>query len=287
MNPNLPLPDSPPPAPRTLECDPLTWNDIFTTTIDTVPVECIRPIDTDCPSWAIYPPGCYRPDDYLGALHARDTDGLWHVQTTGERHATFADAVRTLRRPPTWSHERDRAIAWARGLLHDPDLMVIDIQTTGLREPFAAQISAMNADGELVLDELLNPQADFEPEASALHGLTRQSTQHAATFSNLLSTLTEIFHGRHLVAYNIAFDRDVLARELARHHHDPAPADAWLSACRWDDAILPISTWAGLWSAQRRAYRYTRLGSRYESAANCRLLFHRLQVLAHSATHHR
>ncbi|MET9459959.1 hypothetical protein ABZY05_33555 [Streptomyces canus] len=81
--------------------DAQTWSDIFITTIDTVLIECIRPSDTDRPIWSIYTPGSYRPEDYLGTLHVRDTDGHWHVQATGERHASFADAIRTLRRPPT------------------------------------------------------------------------------------------------------------------------------------------------------------------------------------------
>ncbi|MFD4318956.1 hypothetical protein [Streptomyces sp. NPDC058548] len=80
--------------------DPRTWSDIFTTTIDAVPIECIRPNDTDRPVWCLYSPRCCRPEGYLGTLHARDTDGLWHVHTTGERHTSFAEAARTLRRLP-------------------------------------------------------------------------------------------------------------------------------------------------------------------------------------------
>ncbi len=101
MNPRYLPPRPPSPSSDMSRSDPQTWSDIFITTIDTVPIECIRPSDTDRPIWGIYTPGSYRPEDYLGTLHARDTDGLWHVQATGERHASFADAVRTLRRPPT------------------------------------------------------------------------------------------------------------------------------------------------------------------------------------------
>ncbi|WP_180356969.1 3'-5' exonuclease [Streptomyces sp. TLI_146] len=247
-------------------------------------VECIRASDTDRPAWGVYPPGRYRPGDYLGTLHARDTDGLWHVQATGERHASLADAVRTLRRPSTWPRERDRAATWARQLLADPALLLIDIQTTGLIQPFAAQISAIDGTGTLVLDELLNPRAAFEPHASSLHGLTARTTEHAATFSDLLPTLTGLFHGQHLLAYNVRYDHDVIKRELVRHHKQPAPVNVWLAACRWEDAILPISAWTGLWSAPHHAYRRTRLGGSYNAAAHCRLLLDRLHQLAWSPT---
>ncbi|MFJ2847001.1 hypothetical protein ACIPD2_35985 [Streptomyces griseofuscus] len=105
MNPQCPLSGSLSPGTGLSSSDALTWSDTFITTIDTIAVECIRPCDTDRRTWSVYSPGSYRPEDYLGTLHARDTDDLWYVQATGERHASFADAVRTLRRPPNWLRE--------------------------------------------------------------------------------------------------------------------------------------------------------------------------------------
>ncbi|GAB2897110.1 hypothetical protein GCM10027074_75580 [Streptomyces deserti] len=283
MKPRYPPPCLPAPSTDLSRSDAQTWSDIFITTIDTVPVECIRPSDTDRPTWCIYTPGSYRPEDYLGTLHARDTDGLWHVQATGERHASFADAVRTLRRPPTWPRERAHATWWARRLLADPALLIIDVQTTGLTNPFVAQIAAVDGSGTLILNELLNPQAAFEPGASALHGLTEESTRNAATFNDLLPVLAELFHGRHLVAYT-TFDHAVIARELHRHLSEPVRVRAWLNSSHWHDAIPPISTWTGLWSTRYQAYRHVKLGSHYEAAANCHLLLRRLQQLANHQT---
>ncbi|UQW99144.1 hypothetical protein [Streptomyces sp. RerS4] len=91
-----PSPDPPSHGIDAPETDPRTWHDICTTTIDAVPVECIRPSDTDRPTWCVYPPGRHGPEDYLGTLHARDIDGFWYVQATGERHISLADALRTL-----------------------------------------------------------------------------------------------------------------------------------------------------------------------------------------------
>ncbi|GAA2417483.1 hypothetical protein GCM10010388_00100 [Streptomyces mauvecolor] len=92
-----------------LSSNPRTWSDIFTTTIDALPVECVRDPNATLPTWGLYTPGRYRLDDYLGTLHIRDTDNLWHVQATGENHVSFSDAVRALRRPPTWHEDRARA----------------------------------------------------------------------------------------------------------------------------------------------------------------------------------
>ena len=64
----------------------------------------------DRPTWGVYTPGSYRTEAYLGTLHASDTDNLWHVRATDERHASFADAVRTLRLLPPGRATRPRHV---------------------------------------------------------------------------------------------------------------------------------------------------------------------------------
>ncbi|MFE0061849.1 hypothetical protein [Streptomyces sp. NPDC059003] len=75
-HPRPPLPHLPSAGTDLSRSHPRTWSDTFVTTIDTVPVACIRPRDTEEPTWAIYAPDRYRAEDYLGTLHAGDTDGL-------------------------------------------------------------------------------------------------------------------------------------------------------------------------------------------------------------------
>ncbi|MEU9376482.1 hypothetical protein AB0D94_22280 [Streptomyces sp. NPDC048255] len=101
-----PSPD-PPAGTHACDTDPRTWSDIFSTTIDAVPIDCVRPNDTDRPVWSLCSPRCCRPEDYLGTLHARNTGALWHVQTTGELHTSFADAVRALCRQPGHSTSKN------------------------------------------------------------------------------------------------------------------------------------------------------------------------------------
>ncbi|MFI0915334.1 hypothetical protein [Streptomyces abikoensis] len=68
---------------------------MFSRSVDGAPVQFIRPIDTDRPSWSVY-----EQHQYLGTLHAQtDVDGCWHVQTLCERYPQLEDAVRALRRP--------------------------------------------------------------------------------------------------------------------------------------------------------------------------------------------
>jgi DNA polymerase III epsilon subunit-like protein len=55
-----------------------------------------------------------------------------------------------------------------------------------------------------------------------VHGITPERVVRAATFGELLPGLTDVLHGRTVVAYKMDFDRDVLHHELVRHHGDAA-----------------------------------------------------------------
>ncbi|MEU4893726.1 hypothetical protein AB0B12_12820 [Streptomyces sp. NPDC044780] len=108
---------------------PATWDDLFVRDVDERPVQFVRPADTDRPTCAAYEAGTY-----LGTVSAEPDGGrpLWRVQTTHEAHRELTDAVRALRRPASWTREREQVAAWARRLLADDSLLAIDVETTGL-----------------------------------------------------------------------------------------------------------------------------------------------------------
>ncbi|AJC62090.1 3'-5' exonuclease [Streptomyces sp. 769] len=254
------------------------WGHCLEYVVDGTPVELVRPCDTERPTWV-----AYENTRCLGTLHALiDTRGTWHVQTANEEHVRLDDAVRALRRPPTWSQDRDRARQWARDCLNDPRLLIIDIQTTGLHNAWAVQIGLTDRHGTALVDELVHPRAEVEPAAVALHGISAGRTTTSPTFSMLLPELTGFMAGRRCLSYNAAFDRGVLERELRRHYkNDRLQAEAWLQKCTWEDAMRPYAAWKGLWSARYRSYRYQPLGGVYKAVANCRRLLSTMQHISH------
>lgn len=250
---------------------------IFVRVIDEVPVRFVRPDDTELPTWVAYTPDEPLP---LGVVHARDTDGLWHVQSICERHHRLDDAVRALRRPQTWTREREQSRRWADQMLRDPDLVVFDVQTTGLGEAWAVQIAVLDRNQHVLLNEQLNPLAAITEEAAALHGITAKDVATAPTFDTLLPKLTQVLHGRRCLAYNLPFDQGVVERELRRHDPSPRFVQKWISASHWEDAIPPYAVWKGYWLANQRAYRYPRLSFAYEAVTNCHTLLAVLEEVA-------
>lgn len=256
------------------------WGDAFGRMVDGLPVCLVRPGDTERPTWAVY-----QHERYLGTVHARpDGDGLWHVQSAVEQCRSLDDAVRVLRRPPSWPRQRLQVARWARAVLADPALLVIDVQTAGLgARAWAVQIAAMDGEGRTLVNELLDPRAPITEAASGLHGFTRSHVAHAPCFADFLPVLSGVVAGRRCVAYNARFDYGVLARELLRHHGDVSSVRSWLGRSRWEDAIRPAAVAKGLWSADGSRYCLQRLGGRYDAADKCRALLRHLHHLAWAA----
>ncbi|WP_327591597.1 3'-5' exonuclease [Streptomyces chartreusis] len=257
--------------------DPTTWDDLFNRAVDDHEIQFVRPADIDGPAW-----GAYDNGRFLGMVHAeRDGDGpSWRIGATAEHHRELDDAVRALRRPPSWPREREQVGHWARRLLADESLVAVDVESTGLKNACAVQIAVVARDGRVLLDELLDPQGVMiEPDAIRVHGITADRLRDAATFSTLLDRLAAVLHGRSVVAYG-TFDREAFARELLRHFGDQEQADAWLASCRWYSAMEAYAVFKGLWSASRGAYRFQKLGGPHDAAADARLVFDRLQQIA-------
>lgn len=257
--------------------DPRRLGNLFSRTIDAAPVRFVRPADTDRPTWV-----AYDSTGYLGTLHAQlDLDGRWHVQSLGERHLDLDDAIRALRRPASWPAAQAQARRWARAMLKDPRLVVLDIQTTGLDDAWAVQIGLTDRSGNVLLDELVNPMADVTAPAAALHGFSSDQLATAPTFGALVPELVRNLTGRRCLAYNADFDRGVLEREIARLPVSTRHSRTVLEACSWHDAMAPYATWRGLWSARRNAFRYQRLGSTYDAVSNCHRLLETVELMAH------
>ncbi|MFJ1562193.1 3'-5' exonuclease [Streptomyces mirabilis] len=260
--------------------DLAAWEALFVRDVDEQPVQFVKLAHTDRPVWVAYQAGAY-----LGTVSA-ETDGsstLWRVQATHEAHRTLKDAVRALRRPASWPHEREEAARWAAGLLAGGSLLIADVESTGLETPYAVQIAAIDRTGNVVFNEYLQPNALIGPAAVAVHGIAPQRVAKAATFGQLLPRLTQTLHGRAVAAYNAGFDRGVFERELRRHLGDPRAAQEWLGRIRWHDAMVPYAAWRGLWSAKRGTYRNQPLGGPHDAVADCRHLLTLLEAMARSA----
>lgn len=76
--------------------------------------------------------------------------------------------------------DRDRAIDEARKLLAEPELVILDTETTGLdSEAQICELAIIDRDGKVLVDTLLRPSVSIPEEASAIHGITDGDVEDA------------------------------------------------------------------------------------------------------------
>lgn len=134
---------------------------------------------------------------------------------------------------------RDRAVAWARAMLADPATVFLDTETTGF--PPAAEVvdlAVVSADGEILLDTLVRPEAPIPASATAIHGISDQHVAHAPTWCEVHGALVDALAGRTVVIYNMDFDRRVLLGCSDRYQLSLPPA-------RWECAMLAYADYRG------------------------------------------
>ena len=114
-------------------------------------------------------------------------------------------------RPPVRAVSVRTAAVEKAAWLYNHNAVVIDTETTGIAAGHeVCEISAVGADGEVLLDTLVQPVWGVTWGASQVHGITAEHLVNAPVYSVVQERLIEICHGRPIVAYNLAFDRRML-----------------------------------------------------------------------------
>lgn len=164
---------------------------------------------------------------------------------------------------------------------------MLNTETTG-RDADAkiVELGVTTGSGRTLLDTLVNPGVPIPEAASAIHGIEDQDVRHALRFADVLPQLTKALRGRRVIIYNRAFDTDVLAYELDRHHrthtplrdgikqsaHEPHPAaTAWMDAQQWDwCAMKAYAVHVGEWNDYHGNWAWQRLNGGHRAVGDCR-----------------
>jgi DNA polymerase-3 subunit epsilon len=160
--------------------------------------------------------------------------------------------------------DRKKSIEWARTLLADQlGWVVLDTETTGLGlTDEVIQVAVVAPGGSVLLDSLVRPakRTEIPASASAIHHITIDQLKTAPTFERVAPKLSEIVHGKRIVAYNAEYDRRLLM-QTALMSGGRAPHE------QWECAMLAYSRFVGEWDFRKNDYRFQRLPAGDHSAA--------------------
>lgn len=177
--------------------------------------------------------------------------------------------------------DQQAATNWARHILANPDVVILDLESTDLHGR-VVEMAVVATGGEVLFETLINPEGEpINSEASAKHGITdvMVAAAHVPRFGDIIEELTELLRGKQIVGWNTAHDHAVLIGEVDRLAaagyvvHTP-----WLETT-WQDAMLQYAAWCGDWDELVGQYRRHKLDGAHRALGDCQAVLHRLHEM--------
>lgn len=162
-----------------------------------------------------------------------------------------------------------QVIWWARGVLGDPQVIVLDTASTGLDyDAEIVEIALLDVQGRTLLDTLVKPRGKIPPRASALHGVLDRHVALAPTWPQVHEQVARLLRdASRVVAYDADFERRML-RQTRELYGLPALRDEPL---RFQCAMQAHAGFCGQWSYARDAFvRQPLVGGTGRALGNCR-----------------
>lgn len=121
------------------------------------------------------------------------------------------------------SYTKELAADMAKFWLKD-NAIIIDTETTGLDSTDEiVEISAIDCEGNVLMDTLVRPVGEIGEQAKAVHGISHEHTLRSPGFNQVLGNLINICRDRTVVMYNASFDARLI-HQSAAHHRMEAPS---------------------------------------------------------------
>ena len=234
------------------------------------------------------------------AVRWRMVAELGKARDAAEKNAGRARELHERAEETIREENRREVGEWARGVLEDPETLVLALATTGLHDPIdVVEVVALGVDGGKIVSERVRPDTyeaeavtgyddagdpkiercetgpvEIEEGASRMHGHTAASLADALTLAELYPRVQKALGGKRAVVYNGEYVSGVLSQTFGRYDLEPLPIEiecAMEFYCRLE----------GTWSVDRETYYSVKLpGGDGSPAGNARATLKLLRNLA-------
>ena len=113
------------------------------------------------------------------------------------------------------------------------DFVAIDVETANSDLASICQIGLVTFRDGVIADSwqcLVNPEDDFDPFNTAIHGIDEYAVRDAPTFPDIYEIVSGYYQGK-VVACHTAFDRVAIARVFEKYQLSHPPCE-WLDTAR-------------------------------------------------------
>lgn len=172
--------------------------------------------------------------------------------------------------------DRDAAEAWAVGVVNNPDAVVFDTETHDKVDPRVCRLAAVDREGNVLLEQLINPQVPITPEASEVNGITDDMVADAPTLEAFAAELQETMQDRYIVCWNAPFDQKAVTGSYAA----AGLYVPWWSRRTWHCAMRWHAQHTGVWDSTRGDYRRYQAGGTHDPIDDCHAAWRKIRLMA-------
>lgn len=183
---------------------------------------------------------------------------------------------------------RNEAILWARDLIQRSDWLIMDAETTGLKQSGRnlasydeiIQIGIIDPHGNTVFESLVNPiKRRMAQDARDIHGINFRMLKDAPRFSEILPKLHNVLNGKLVIAYNAEFERQMLIQTAAKFRQEEI--NTYDFKCIMQCAMVQYSNFIGEWSDYYNDYKWQKLpGSTHNVIGDCLAVLNLIKEIA-------
>lgn len=201
------------------------------------------------------------------SVERRTCKGCGYVEELGRRYR--GKTYVTNGYCPSCRHqqkiERDHVAAaeWARSVLAQDGVLILDTETTGLHGE-VIELAIIDTSGAVRFNSRFKPQMEIEPGAAAIHGLTNDMLVNEPDWAERHEELKSILALASVVLiYNEDFDISRIGFTCRLHYLEPIQ---FASEC----IMLMYARYYGAWSRNYRSYRWQPLeGGDHTALGDC------------------
>jgi DNA polymerase III subunit epsilon len=160
--------------------------------------------------------------------------------------------------------DKKAAIIWARKILANSEqYYILDTETTGLSDPEIIELSILDLDGNMIVNQRYSPTKHIEHGASQIHGMTNQTLAKCQGWDATANRIEEILKQRKLLIYNFEYDNNAIVNTYSNHGLRP-PLLGGYCVMDW------YSKFIGEWNDYRKSYRWQKLpGGDHSALGDC------------------
>jgi DNA polymerase-3 subunit epsilon len=162
--------------------------------------------------------------------------------------------------------DKDRLQKWARDVLADPGIIILDTETTGLGEDAEiCELAIINICGDELFNRLIKPMRPIPPKASEIHGITDNMVVDAPTWADVHDEIVRIVtDASRLLIYNEAFDIKLIRQSAFAAGMSDEALD-WLLLIHSQCVMDKFAEWHGDWNDYYQTYRWQKLSTAAKS----------------------